>query len=307
MSRSESAAFNRRRLKSALRALRTKSEHTQRTVAMELDWTPSKLMRIEGGQVGVSKTDLMALLQFYGVSDAEQIHTLVEMARRSNGRTLSAQFRDGLSKDFADFLEQEEAASLIRQYENKFIPGPLQAAGYAQAVIRSTLWPPPEDFDRLVEIRVKARLGRGELLRQTDSPRAVFIMDESVLWRRVGNGGSNGNDVMLEQLEHLRAMAAQPNVVIQFMKADSGVYPAFRGPFVLLDFDDAEDGTLLYRENPDGQVLVKDDPHAIAPYVEEFTRLEREATPPDALDRCVEVALDVHRQQPLGLSRLADL
>jgi transcriptional regulator with XRE-family HTH domain len=303
MSRSERAAVNRRRLRSALRGLRSESKQTQREVAEALDWSPSKLMRIEGGQVGVSATDVKALLDHYGVKDQGAINALQDMAKRSRTRAHSSQYVEDLSREFLDFLDQEEAAAIVRQYENNWLPGPLQTAEYARAVIRNAFLDPPERLHEIVEARVLARVGRGQLLVEGDGPEAFFIVDESALWRRVGST-PDSNMVMIRQLEHLKSMARHPNITIQVVPFGLGAYHALRTPFELLEFDDATDGHLLYRESPDGQLLVRDDSRATAPYLDEFLRLERLATPPAAIERCVDFALEVHRRGGAGLAQL---
>ena len=60
----------RRRLQRELRRLRTEKGETQRDVATAMDWSPSKLIRIESGAVSVSTNDLRQLLAHYGVDDA---------------------------------------------------------------------------------------------------------------------------------------------------------------------------------------------------------------------------------------------
>ena len=59
----------RRQLRTALRQARREAKLTQRGVAEALDWSLSKVIRIETGQVGVTATDLKALLDLYRVSD----------------------------------------------------------------------------------------------------------------------------------------------------------------------------------------------------------------------------------------------
>ena len=52
----------RRRLRVALRQYRDAAELTQRAAAEALDWSVSKIIRIEQGAVGITPTDLRALL-----------------------------------------------------------------------------------------------------------------------------------------------------------------------------------------------------------------------------------------------------
>ena len=67
----------RRRLRTALRAAREKAELTQEHVAEAMDWSLSKLIRIETGRVSVSTNDVRALLHLYridGTAEAERAH-----------------------------------------------------------------------------------------------------------------------------------------------------------------------------------------------------------------------------------------
>ena len=66
----ESAAL-RRRLTAELRRLRGQAKLTQRQVADSLDWSPSKVIRIEQGTVRIGVTDLQALLNLYEVLDPQ--------------------------------------------------------------------------------------------------------------------------------------------------------------------------------------------------------------------------------------------
>jgi len=59
----------RRRLRLELRRARDAAGLRQADVARAMDWSPSKLIRIERGDVSVSTNDLKALLNHYGVKD----------------------------------------------------------------------------------------------------------------------------------------------------------------------------------------------------------------------------------------------
>ena len=58
-------ATTRRRLRMELRRLREAARLHQSDVAQRLDWSISKLIRIENGSVGISVTDLLALMSLY--------------------------------------------------------------------------------------------------------------------------------------------------------------------------------------------------------------------------------------------------
>lgn len=70
----------RRRLRLELKRLRAARGLTQRQVADELEWSTSKIIRIESGTVGIRIGDLHLLLGLYGVEDRTTIDRLVEMA-----------------------------------------------------------------------------------------------------------------------------------------------------------------------------------------------------------------------------------
>src|SRR3712207_1637328 len=88
--------LGRRRLSAALRHARDETGQTQEQVAAAMDWSLSKLIRIEKGSVGISTTDLKSLLGYYGVNDLERISTLVRLAKASREKPWWAPFRDQL-------------------------------------------------------------------------------------------------------------------------------------------------------------------------------------------------------------------
>jgi transcriptional regulator with XRE-family HTH domain len=69
-----------RRVRDAVRAARLARGLTQQQAAAALDWSLSKMTRIETGAAGVSVCDLRALLGLYQVSEAGT-GPLIEMAR----------------------------------------------------------------------------------------------------------------------------------------------------------------------------------------------------------------------------------
>jgi transcriptional regulator with XRE-family HTH domain len=65
-----------------LRQARHSAGLTQRQVADQMDWSQSKMLRIEKGVVGISTTDLQALLACYKVTDDRRTE-LVELVRKN--------------------------------------------------------------------------------------------------------------------------------------------------------------------------------------------------------------------------------
>lgn len=86
MATGQDVSAQRQRLLAELRNERKLARLTQRQVARAMDWSPSKMLRIETGVVGISVTDLRALLTYYNIDDKRQIEELVSLARAARTR-----------------------------------------------------------------------------------------------------------------------------------------------------------------------------------------------------------------------------
>ena len=74
----------RQRLQAELRDARKRAGLTQKQVAATMDWSVSKMLRIETGIVGISVIDLRALLACYKIVDeqlAAELIALIQAAR----------------------------------------------------------------------------------------------------------------------------------------------------------------------------------------------------------------------------------
>ena len=238
-----------------------------------MDWSTSKVLRIERGDVGVSKNDLKALLDYYGITAPEVVEDFVQMAQLSR-RAGWEKYRGVHSPEFFRYLSMESSASYIRQYEPMVIPGLLQTEDYARAVLRQFVG--EDDQNDLVERRVQVRLERQELMDHRDRPVMSFVVDEGVLLRVVG-----GYKVWRAQLEHLKTLAKTDLTEIRVVRFEAGEYLGMQGPFVLLEFTDADDDDLLYLEDQRGGPLQSfEDPHDTDPYLVRFEGIQGQATDP---------------------------
>ena len=71
----------RRRLRTELLTARLESKLTQQQVADAMDWSLSKMNRIEKAKSGISTNDLKALLRLYGITSKERTDQLLALAR----------------------------------------------------------------------------------------------------------------------------------------------------------------------------------------------------------------------------------
>ena len=78
-------AVQRRRLRVELRKARQDVGLTQEQVAEMMDWSLSKVIRIEAGSVGISTNDLKALLRTYNIQDVARADELLAIARNLPG------------------------------------------------------------------------------------------------------------------------------------------------------------------------------------------------------------------------------
>jgi len=266
----------RRRLRIALRDIRQTLQKTQKQVAQAMDWSPSKLLRIETGETSISVSDLTALLGHYEVTDQRRTSELVEMAKVAKRQTW-ASYRDVFTPEFMVYLGYESSASRIRQFHPMLIPGLLQTEEYARAIAESLR--PKKRSDPDVDRQIQARMERQELLSRDGPPEMFFILDEAVVRRAVGRGNT-----MVRQLNHLKELNRRSNVNIQIIRFSAGAHGGMRGPFVVLDFPDPADDDLLFLESARGDAVSED----VAPYLELFFELEDLATPKARLDEVMD-------------------
>lgn len=287
----DSAAALRRQLLAELRRLRPSHVHTQRQVAEALDWSPSKVTRIESGAVSLSVTDLRALLEYYGVVDPDVTGRLVDLARRSRrARSPFAAFADAFSPVALRYFDFEHSASWIGEVGLLVVPGLLQTEDYARAVLSV------QDLDPgRAERFVASRRVRQQVLDRADPPTLSFVIDEAVLLRAVG-----GPVVMRAQLERLGDVARRPDVTIRVLPFALGEHVGLRGPFVLLRFTGTNDPDVVYLDQRRGDVLFQDEVQVIAGHRRVFAELERRASPPEEFPGHVERALALLDRGPAG-------
>jgi DNA-binding XRE family transcriptional regulator len=233
------------------------------------EWT---LRRMEKAEVGLKLNYVKSLLMAYGITDAREIDTFLELAREANKPGWWHSYTDVLPGWFRVFPGLEQAASLIRGYEPHCIPGLLQAQDYARAL--TTAGYPgaaPGETDR----RVALRMTRQQILSRPDPPALWVVIDEAVLRRPVG-----GPAVMRAQLDRLIDATAKPNITLQVLPLAAGAHPVMYGMFHLLRFPAAELPDIIYGENLTSAFYL-DKPAEVAAYTEALDRLCARASPAD--------------------------
>lgn len=277
-----------RRVRVELRQLRMARQMTQKDVADALDWSVSKLIRIEKGEVGISVTDLRALLLHYGVTDPVEVDRLVEMARASKQAALWRRYSRYFDLEALTFWELESNAIRIRQFQSLVVPGLLQNPDYARTLI--SIGRDEESTARALEIRLKRR----DLI-TADGPELFFILDEAVLYRVIGSYA-----VLAEQLRLLKEFAAHPKISIQILPFTGGIHRGMQGPFEILEMSEEPDDFAVSIEGPYEDRLETGPSDKARDFVNIFFELEKIALPATETPRIIDARLRELEEREAG-------
>ena len=226
-----------RQVAAELRVLREQAGLSGNEVAKRMGMSPSKISRIETGNSGLQIEDVAALLGLYQVPAAKR-DELLDLVRRSEERGWWTR-QPGLPQLWRSLIDFEAKATRVQNYEALVVPGLLQTAEYARAVIQGVA---PTISEAELDNLVAARMARQALLTRSAAPQFFAVVDEGALRRPVGEPG-----VMRRQLHHLLGVAGQPHVTLRVVPTAAGAHAGLRGPFLILEF--AEEPALVHVEN----------------------------------------------------------
>ncbi|MCX4689133.1 helix-turn-helix transcriptional regulator [Kitasatospora purpeofusca] len=202
-----------------IKLLREQAGLTQKQFAKEVGYTESLIGSVEQGK----RTPQRELLE--------------ASERLLDGRGLLIAAADDIEKAkakarvrhpewFRNYASLEAAAIEHHDWSTYLAPGLLQTEEYARAVFQMRQ---PLLAEEKVEIRVAARMARQEVLARW--PRAVFswVIDESVLNRRLG-----GPEVHRRQLERFLEVGETRGMTLQIMPMDRAENAGMDGSFILI-------------------------------------------------------------------------
>jgi transcriptional regulator with XRE-family HTH domain len=265
----------RRRVRLALREAREAAGRTQLEVAEEMEWSLSKVIRIENGDVSISPNDLRPLMSYLGFREREQINALLADAKVARMRGHVSWWQDPeyreLPGELRRFFEYEAVAVEIRNFSIRYIPGPLQIPEYATA-----LTAPLED--ELGEYRSSAVVSARSLRRESVLSRLgstlkyYAVLDEGVFMRSTG-----GTAVFAAQLSEMHSLAKRGLVQIRMLPFSLDVPIANNAAFDLLSLDERAGSEVMYRENGVVDELVEDKPSTMR-HLNRFQYLWEQAT-----------------------------
>ncbi|WP_406267689.1 helix-turn-helix transcriptional regulator [Streptomyces sp. NBC_00191] len=186
---------------------------------------------------------------------------------------------------FAAAAELEALATRISEFAPTVVPGLLQTADYAQAVVLASN---PLASDEYVQETVKARIDRAQILKDAARPVYWAILHETAL--RIPAGGPAA---MARQLDHIAALVRERKTLIQVLPYAAGAYPQMGKMLTLMEFEDAPP-TAYTEAVYSGNLL--DDPAVVKRTEAAYDLLRAAALSPEASLALIESAAEDFRR-----------
>jgi transcriptional regulator with XRE-family HTH domain len=234
-----------RRLGLELRRLRAEAGRTLDDVATEMEWSASKLSRIESGESPILARDVRLLCQLLGADDSVG-DALAELAKEAKAKSWWTAYRDVLGSNYIPF---EAEATEVNDFQLEVVSGLLQIPEYIRAIMRAgRLGASDEEIER----RVQARQDRQAALDREERPLRLWsIVSEAALHRQIG-----GPQVLRDQLLHVVEQAERPNIDLQVLPFEAGAHPGLTTTFTILRFPEA--GPLVFGSGINSEPEVED-------------------------------------------------
>jgi transcriptional regulator with XRE-family HTH domain len=196
----------------------------------------STISRIESGKREVTSEEVASILTVLEVVGVER-EKLIDQARRQNEPDLLENSTS--TEQSRNFLNFEQKATKIFDFQLTLVPGLAQTADYASALL-STLR--VRDSDQDIEAWVGLRMRRHAILTRKEPPELHWILTEHALRMPIG-----GTRAMAKQVRHLVDLSERPNITINVLPSKVVEHPGLMGQFVIMEF--TSDPTVVYVED----------------------------------------------------------
>jgi transcriptional regulator with XRE-family HTH domain len=211
-----------------LRELRLARDLTVEEVAVQLECSATKISRLETAARRAIPRDVRDLCHIYGVADQAEIEELMDLARQARQPGWWAQYSD---LGFESYIGLEQEATVITSFSMYYVPGLLQTADYARALIQGI----EQKMDtRVLADRIEVRLRRQQLLEKEDRPRYRALLDEAVLHRIVGSPA-----IMAAQLDKILKKQEDGLAAVQVIPFSVGAHAGSDSNFDFLEFGES--------------------------------------------------------------------
>jgi len=241
-----------RRLGRFVKPIRVRSGRKPDEIAALAVCSKQTVYRLESGDALPSLHRFTTVLEVIGATDEERRRALQLWEIADSDPAIIAHAGD-LPVRYRRFRMDECEAVRERTLDTVIVPGMLQTADYAAEINRAARTRtnrPASDALAAAE-----RRDRQSLLFRANRPLVLHsLIDEGVLRRMIGGPG-----VMAAQLEHLLAMADEPNITVQIVPFAFGAYGAMSGPITIFTFPEDGDPESAYLEYVSGGETLEDE------------------------------------------------
>ncbi|HEX3651052.1 MAG TPA: helix-turn-helix transcriptional regulator [Pseudonocardiaceae bacterium] len=231
----------------------------------------NNLSSIEIAKRRLTSTKLSELAAIYELS-GDQLAELDALRVEADRREWWDDYGRLYSDDFLRFIGLEAGATVQREYAAETVPGLLQTADYARAMIRGG-----SPYIKPVDVgpRVESRLARQARLNGDNPPEFTVLIGQTALRQEVG-----GREVMCHQLERLCSIIEEKpeQVRVHVMPYDAGAHPVIGGSLKILSFGSSWLPDMIWQEAvTTGNLIEK--PQVVGELIASFT---------EALDRALD-------------------
>jgi transcriptional regulator with XRE-family HTH domain len=236
--------IRRRVLARQLRLMREEAGLTLEQAAPKLDFSVSKLSRIENAQVVIDVHWVKSMLDVYDVG-GDRWARVMELARETQQPGWWRAY--GLGN--TDYVAFEAEAIRVNDFTLGYVPGLMQTADYTRALMTAV---PTGRTNEEIEKAVAARMYRQRRLSSAENRLELrAVVDESVLHRPVG-----GPEVLRSQLRHLAVLAELETVVLQVIPTAAGAHAGLASGFTILNFGNLGEPDIAAVEHSLGALIL---------------------------------------------------
>jgi transcriptional regulator with XRE-family HTH domain len=223
----------RRRLVEALVEVRLSADLTGAQLASRCGWSQSKVGKIESGRTRPVPEDVEAWLDQCAVSVARrsEMLELADLVAAESQRWKDVN-RDGFVTQQQQRRQNEAAATEIRVYQPKVVPGLFQTADYARDLLSQL----GHGTSETLESDVAARIARQAALYDSTKRIDVVILEAVLRWR------PGSVETLIGQLDRLVAVSMLPSVTLGIVPDDVQESAKTCHSFVLMHYEEDRAG-----------------------------------------------------------------
>ena len=208
-------------------------------VADELQWSQSKVSRIETGTTAFTVRDVDRLLSLYEV-DPDVRAELLAATAEENGEGSWITSAGGWGRRQGSVAALESATRQIRQYQPVVDPGLLQTREYARAMAAAVGAGNP---DYIADVR----MARKQVLEGPAASKFAVVVDARALLFRAFPVA-----VLQDQLQHLAGLVAHPNIELAIIPIGAQHPVVAAQGFTIFDFRSGLSPRTVWIESPGG-------------------------------------------------------